>query len=439
MERFDEFYKNLSIYENRPITRTALAYIENTKEEFIKYYTSLTNKYCKIYVDRYLKFIQLYIRLKTKPVVTGKEVVPYIPHQTKVKVPARKSLPASLQIDNANLLPLDLSIPIVLNVSGLETEGEEQRVIMAKPGFNFEVGLRLDCLESTDLAKIQDFFNVAECYHNTLSDTGKTELVKFLVAAKIKGAAKSRLGSCTVEAFDILKTTCINRIAAHEASSTLQLQLTSASQGRKTLTEYGEQLRSLAKRLALALAREQNATLASVETATRAMALNQFKRGCHREVQPIVLAASPATLEEAVQTAIASNLDYTPASIMAYSNQRYHGQRGQNYNNNFGRPNNFSNNPNSSNRYQNSQRYQNSNNSNYYNNSNYSNNRNSNNYNSKFNNRDRENNTHPRNDNNYSANGRGNNNNRYDNRRNNTGYRHQVSTIDQQNQNQQGN
>lgn len=58
--------------------------------------------------------------------------------------------------------------------------------------FDFGTGLKLKELSTTKAADIQGFLDLITCYHNTLSDLGKTNLISFLRAAKITGDAKVR-------------------------------------------------------------------------------------------------------------------------------------------------------------------------------------------------------------------------------------------------------
>lgn len=122
--------------------------------------------------------------------------------------------------------------------------------------FDFGVGLRLDTLEEIYLDKVENFLALAECYYNTLSAQGKIDLIKFLIAGKIKGIAKNRLGNSTVTTLADLKTELLSKVVAQESSESLQKKLTAIRQGRKSLTEFAHSLENLASRLAATMVRE---------------------------------------------------------------------------------------------------------------------------------------------------------------------------------------
>lgn len=197
--------------------------------------------------------------------------------------------------------------------------------------FDLATAFKLEELSATTAKAVQQFITIAEFYSDSLDGTtDKNQLVKFLIAAKIKGDARTRLPS-DITTFEELKAACETHVTALESTEQLQQMLTACRQGRLDLTSYAAKLKDIATRLATSMMRSQPTSAKSgIKLSCDQLALNQFKNGCHEEVKLIVLASSPTTLDDALKTAIASNLDYTPHTAQALSfnkHQRYTGTR----------------------------------------------------------------------------------------------------------------
>lgn len=197
--------------------------------------------------------------------------------------------------------------------------------------FDLSIALKLDELREVRIQKITDFLNVVQCYHDMLTEEGKFSPIKFIVAAKIKEEPKTRLGSTQIETFEQLKTALLTKVVAQESSEMLQKKLTTLRQNKMTLTEYAKQLMDLANRLTIAIKREQQLQDdGNIAKMGAKLALNQFKSGCHSEVQNIVIASNPKALEDAVQIAISSNLDNQPSSSI-YTIRKHFDRRQGNF------------------------------------------------------------------------------------------------------------
>lgn len=219
------------------------------------------------------------------------------------------------------------------------SEEEEQHTTkMAK--FNYDTAIKLESLSEVDYDKAKDFIASVKTYHNTLDADGKKTLCNFVLSGKIKGAARTQIGDeAEAETLDEVKKLVFEAVLSSDVSESLQSQLISARQGRKSLNEYVATLESLADRLAWAVSREQNLDIKITKEMAKKLALNQFKSGCHREVQNVVMSSRPKTLQEALRAAKASNLDEGENFSMNHFTHRRqnNGNRGRggqhNYNN----------------------------------------------------------------------------------------------------------
>ena len=123
--------------------------------------------------------------------------------------------------------------------------------------FDYKTALQLPELSECSSAKIGEFLDAIECYHDTLSESGKQQLVNFIVKTKIKGTAQTRLGSREgLDSFSLLRTACESKVMAQETSEALRAKINQARQGRHSLDKYAEYLSDLAESLAAAKIRE---------------------------------------------------------------------------------------------------------------------------------------------------------------------------------------
>ena len=196
--------------------------------------------------------------------------------------------------------------------------------------FDFSVGLRLDELSSTRAADISSFIDLVTCYHDTLSSEARKELIRFLVAAKIKKEAKVRLGSEKPTTLEELKGVLFGKVLAAETEEEILAKLQTARQGRRSLAEFTNYLSDLAERLAAAMGRKytdpSGIQRQTVQETCKKLALAQFKTSCHEEVKLVVAAARPNTLEEALTVATASNFDVPSFNVhlaQRFQNNKY--------------------------------------------------------------------------------------------------------------------
>ena len=221
--------------------------------------------------------------------------------------------------------------------------------------FDFGIALKLDELKSTKATDVASFLELTKCYHETLNEAGKTALIKFLQAGKIKGEAKIRYGSTRAETLEQLKDNLYRNVLAAETEEEILTKIQSAKQGKRPLKEFASYLADLTERLTAAMIRQQHHTTEEQRAATQAacgtIALNQFKKYCHDEVKVLLAAAQPKTLDEALAVATSSGLD-GPTHTAYFTNQyRQNGNQRYRHNNNrnSGQPNGNRRNDNNSN------------------------------------------------------------------------------------------
>lgn len=320
--------------------------------------------------------------------------------------------------------------------------------------FNFATAIKLPDLESDKMDKIQEFVDVASCYYDSLNQAGKTALIPFLIKAKIKSKARTRLGETDATTMSKLTNVLMQRVAASETYQQLQYSINGARQGRRSLENFAGHLDDLANRMALAKIREENVQdeniVAGIRQMAKAMATSQFMNYCHEEVKLVVKVARPKTLDEALAVASSSNLDTHQINHIRQNDRNRRGsnnynnrsgnnhqrggwsnynQRGGNHNNNNQRGgyrnNNYNQRGGHSNNYNNNQRNNhrnnNGNNNNYHNN-NYNNNN--------YQNGENRNNNNQRNGGNHRNNNNQRNNDYHDNNYNNG--RTQVHNVNQE-------
>ena len=95
--------------------------------------------------------------------------------------------------------------------------------------FDFNIAMKLEELTSTNIKKVNDFLTVIEFYHDTLTITDQTKLIKFIVSVKIRGEAKVRLG-VGINTLETLKEAALTKIVALESLEVLQQQLLNCRQ-----------------------------------------------------------------------------------------------------------------------------------------------------------------------------------------------------------------
>lgn len=299
------------------------------------------------------------------------------------------------------------------------------------------------------------FLNIVHEFDALSEDVNdKKGFIKFII--------KSKIDSSLVRKLDLLEEISnskdlersLNKVLKPKRT-TLQIQsdLVHEKQNNRKVKEFSAKIESLVAELSSV--RISNVTDDNVKKMINSdvdeTGLNAFKLGLNDFLKPVVYAANPATLAEAIQKAKdyeSSISNGNNARVYRFNSNNYRGNNRQNrnnsnrYNNNFNnRPNNFRNNGNG--RYNNNGgRFNNGNNNNNnnlrgqnYNRNNSSNNRgnrNSNNFNRNNNNNNYNNFNNAGNfqNNNRQNNGYGNRNGQ--NNRNNNNYR--VNQVESENQ-----
>lgn len=178
----------------------------------------------------------------------------------------------------------------------------------ARNNFDLRLASGIAPLSKTTLYAVDRFLKEIKFYYDTLSAEGQIQLIKYIKACKIEGQAAIKTGDFSGVTFNDLEDIVRRRVLTTELSGQLQQRIMSSFQGKHSLQEYVEFLKDLGTRYARSLAgtpEELEGTRKIVEK----MVLNQFIMGCHYVVKPVVVAARPNTIEEALQVALASNMD----------------------------------------------------------------------------------------------------------------------------------
>lgn len=199
--------------------------------------------------------------------------------------------------------------------------------------FKFETGLKLPTLvDDCDIVAVRDFLDVIESYHEVLNAAGKTALISFILKNRLQGKAKTRVGQQTANTFAELKEVLLTTLGVKETIESLNSKLSTLRQGKKSLTEYVEELDLTALKLAnlqvKALGLTEDIAVKAVNQTIRQQALMSFKRGVHDELKTVIEANQPKSLEDALAVATSANVN-TQASMFYFGRGRGQRSRGQ--------------------------------------------------------------------------------------------------------------
>jgi Retrotransposon gag protein/Zinc knuckle len=171
--------------------------------------------------------------------------------------------------------------------------------------FNFETAMKLPSLTDNKETEIRDFLDSVESYHDILKEESKVILLKYVIKAKIKGKAKTRLGAEYVATtFEELTTDLRSRCGAAESFEAVRAKLLVFKQGNMSLEEYADEVNLLADKLTnLEVSRQGAGSRNYVESMTKREALLVFKKGINEKLRTVVEAAQPGNIEEALMVA----------------------------------------------------------------------------------------------------------------------------------------
>jgi hypothetical protein len=83
--------------------------------------------------------------------------------------------------------------------------------------------------EFTDVnsdVKGRDFISTVESYYTELKEADRPRLIRFVLQAKIQGAAKTKIGEATVETLEDVKTLLLAKCGSVETIETLGVKMT---------------------------------------------------------------------------------------------------------------------------------------------------------------------------------------------------------------------
>lgn len=199
--------------------------------------------------------------------------------------------------------------------------------------FDFSLGLKLPILgDETDDVALRDFKDIVKSYHDTLKPAGQKALIEFVCLNRIQKQAKTRLGDLSsVTTYGELCTALFTRGLSSDTLESLTKKLSTARQGRKSLSGFVEDLEGIANKMATLEIQSQNLQDPGCQKAIKQVfetqALIAFKNGVHEELKVVVEASRPSNLADALAIATSSNLadQARPSTVNHYrgSNSRY--------------------------------------------------------------------------------------------------------------------
>ena len=181
--------------------------------------------------------------------------------------------------------------------------------------FDFVIAMKLPALEDTNVNAVKTFLAAPKYYYSTLTPAAQLELLKFLVDVKVTKKAKTRLGSDQYISYDTFEAACLQKVPPTETSEELRYKIATCRQGHKRVTDFASELENLAERLTEATFRSCNtADKETIKTMSNAWALDSFKANVREDLRPVVVAARPTSLQDALLVVKESNLDKYPAT-----------------------------------------------------------------------------------------------------------------------------
>lgn len=159
---------------------------------------------------------------------------------------------------------------------------------------------------------VRDFVSAMKSCHNALEERHRMEFLELMVDNKIRGVAKTRIGTAIPATLDELIKKLWKAAADGESSESLRVKLDEAEQGTQSLENFVVRLEDIATKISFLEAIEQDteyseAQVEAVKNVYLKQALGAFKRGISKSyVRMAVTVANPPTLRRALSIAIAA-------------------------------------------------------------------------------------------------------------------------------------
>jgi Zinc knuckle len=156
---------------------------------------------------------------------------------------------------------------------------------------------------------IRDFLAAVRAYHDILSAEGKTQLISFVINAKILGTAKTKLGEDVgVATLAALKALLHERCGSKETYESLREKLANVQLKGRALEAMADEIGEITDRLAaIEIQRQGAGTAEAVRSMMKRDALLAFKKRVPERLKLVVEAARPASIEEALAVASAAS------------------------------------------------------------------------------------------------------------------------------------
>lgn len=254
--------------------------------------------------------------------------------------------------DSSDLTLLNKFNALVLKTLTLIDEQIAYWVLLDMSNFDINVAMKIPAISEARDVNVRDFLDEVDAIHSTLNGEGKTALIRYVFKAKIKGQVKTKIGGLTITTFTELETALKSRVKPENTQDKLFRKLTSASQGKHSLTNFATYVESITDQMSGLMIQSAAITDAGQRTQVtnvfKMLALQQFKVGVQEKYKTLLDASKPSTLGDALATASASSSNDQSSHINYINKGQYNDGRRKNNN---GRGQNGSNNkPNGGNR-----------------------------------------------------------------------------------------
>jgi hypothetical protein len=186
-------------------------------------------------------------------------------------------------------------------------------------------------------------------YHDTLKETAKPNLIKFIMLTRFSNKIQNKLGtSTTPTTFIQFKELLQKTFKSPNNALTIQADLVKSRQNGQSLMKYIEHIESLIAELNSIHISELGDDSKSIVTQMNdKIALNTFKQGLNDNLKTTIYAAQPKTFSEAKALAIEVATPQEQSSVFHYNSnynsnkRRYPNNRYNNRNQNNFRNNNY--------------------------------------------------------------------------------------------------
>lgn len=197
-----------------------------------------------------------------------------------------------------------------------KTNDKENKIIINLPliqkpnnemaTFDFNIAQKLPIFNASNEEKrseeLRDFLNTIEFYHETLAESSKKTLIKFLLKCKIQGRALTELGSSVPDTLLSLKNLLIEKCGPKETLETIQARLSRLKQGNRTIREYTTELENLVtKMIELEVTAQGEESRQALKESNERRGLAFLKNGIPEKYKIVLMGARHTQFQEAIK------------------------------------------------------------------------------------------------------------------------------------------